>query len=74
MEPLLTAEQVSKMLNVRVSTVYEWARMDYIPHIHLGTGRKKPLVRFSPTAVQEWLESKSKQGRTTRVPTFFVAN
>ena len=74
MEPLLTAEEVSKMLNVKVSTVYEWARMDYIPHIHLGMGRKKPLVRFSPTAVEEWLESKSKQGRTTRVPTCFLVN
>jgi len=48
MEPLLTAEQVSKILNVRVSTVYEWARMDYIPHIHLGTGRKKPPSSFLP--------------------------
>jgi len=74
MEPLLTAEQVSNILNVRVSTVYEWARMNYIPHIHLGTGRKKPLVRFSPTAVEEWLESKSKPGRTRRVPTCFLVN
>ncbi len=74
MEPLLTAEQVSKILNVRVSTVYEWARMGYIPHIHLGMGKKKPLVRFSSTAVQEWLESKLKPGRTTRVPTCFLVN
>jgi len=74
MEPLLTAEQVSKMLNVRVTTVYEWARMDYIPHIRLGVGRKKPLVRFSRIAVEEWLENKSKQGRTTRVPAITLNN
>ncbi len=74
METLLTAEQVSKILNVSVSTVYEWARMDYIPHIHLGMGGKKPLVRFYRSAVDEWVESKSKQGRTTRVPTFFLDN
>ena len=74
MEPLLTAEQVSKILNVRVSTVYEWARMDYIPHIHLGVGRKKPLVRFSGAAVEEWLESKSKPGRTTRLPAISLDN
>ncbi len=48
MEPLLTAEQVSKILNVRVSTVYEWARMDYIPHIHMGMGRKEALGPFLP--------------------------
>ena len=60
------------MLNIKVSTVYEWARMDYIPHVHLGVGKKKPRVRFSRTAVQEWLESKSKQGRTTRIPKLFL--
>ena len=74
MEPLLTAEQVSKILNVRVSTVYEWARMEYIPHIHLGVGRKKPLVRFSRAAVEQWLENKSKPGRTTRVPAISLNN
>ena len=68
MESLLTAEEVSKILKVKVTTIYEWARMDYIPHIHLGVGRKRPLVRFSRTAVQEWLESRSKQGRPTRIP------
>jgi len=68
MEPLLTAEQLSKILNVRVSTVYEWARMGYIPHLRLGVGTKRPLVRFSRTAVEEWLENRSKQGRTTRIP------
>ncbi len=48
MEPLLTAEEVSQILSVSVSTVYEWARMDYIPHIHLGMGRKEALRPFLP--------------------------
>ena len=73
-ESLLTAEQVAQMLNVQRSTVYEWARMEYIPHIHLGVGRKKPLVRFSRAAVEQWLERKSKQGRTTRVPAISLDN
>jgi len=30
-EALLKAEQVAELLNVRVSTVYDWVRMDYIP-------------------------------------------
>ena len=42
--------------------------MDYIPCIHLGGGMKKPLVRFSRSAVEEWLAGKSKQGRSTRLP------
>jgi excisionase family DNA binding protein len=66
--PLLKAEQVAEMLNVRVSTVYEWVRMDYIPHIRLGIGRKKPCVRFSPIAIDQWLLERDRKGRTFRVP------
>ncbi len=65
---LLTAEQIAQMLNVKRSTVYEWVRMDYIPNIRLGIGKKKPLVRFSLSAVQEWLNQKETEGRTKRVP------
>jgi excisionase family DNA binding protein len=67
-EPLLTAEQIAQMLNVQRSTVYEWAQMGYIPCIRLGTGKKKPLVRFSQFRVQEWLKQKEVDGRTKRVP------
>jgi len=67
-EPLLTVEQLAPKLNVKKSTLYEWVRMDYIPNIRLGIGKKKPLVRFSPSAVQEWLKQKETEGRTRRVP------
>jgi len=67
-ESLLTAEQIGQILNVKRSTVYEWVRMDYIPNIRLGIGKKKPLVRVSPSAVQEWLKQKETEGRTRRVP------
>ena len=36
LQPLLRAEDISKLLSVRTSTVYEWVRMEYIPHIRLG--------------------------------------
>jgi hypothetical protein len=42
--------------------------MDYIPHIHLGIGRKKPCIRFYPDEVENWLKAKAKEGRTTRIP------
>jgi len=67
-ESLLTAEQIAQMLNVQRSTVYEWVRMGYIPCFRLGTGKKKPLVRFSLSQVQEWLKAKEVEGRTKRVP------
>ena len=66
---LLTAGQLAEMLSVEKSTIYEWARMGYIPHIRLGTGKKKPCVRFSREAIRQWLEEKEKEGRGTRIPT-----
>ena len=67
---LLTANDIAKHLNVRASTVYEWARMDYIPHFRFGTGKKKPCVRFRWSAVEKWLEQMEHPGRLTRVPEF----
>ena len=67
-EPLLKVEQIAQMLNVEISTVYQWAQMGYIPCIRLGTGKKKPLVRFSQFRVQEWLKEREVDGRTKRVP------
>jgi excisionase family DNA binding protein len=65
---LLRAEEVAEMLNVRVSTVYEWARINYIPHIILGIGEKKPCVRFEDGAIRKWIFERSKPGRTNRIP------
>ena len=67
-ELLLRAEQIAEILNVQTSTVYEWARMGYIPHIRLGVGKKKPCIRFSSDAVEEWLKEKEKKGRASRIP------
>ena len=67
-EPLLTAAQLAPKLAVKTSTLYEWVRMGYIPCIRLGTGKKKPLVRFSQFRVQEWLKQKEVDGSTKRVP------
>ncbi len=67
-EPLRTAAEIAGLLNVKPSTIYEWARMNYIPHLRLGTGRKKPCLRFRWSAVERWLQEKENQGRPTRLP------
>ena len=67
-EPLLRAEQVAELLNVQPSTIYEWARMDYIPHIRFGTGKKKPPIRFEREEVVRWFEERKRGGRLTRIP------
>lgn len=68
LEPLLTANEVAELLSVRPTTVYEWARMEYIPHIRLGVGKKKPCVRFRRSVVEDWLDQKENAGRATRLP------
>ena len=65
---LLKVADVAAMLNVQPSTVYEWVRMDYIPHIRLGTGKEKPCIRFDAQEVLEWLNARKNEGRTSRLP------
>lgn len=52
MEKLLTAKQVSDLLEVKVSTVYDWVHRGIIPYIKLNR-----LVRFKKTDVFHWVDS-----------------
>ena len=67
-EPLLNVADVAALLNVKPSTIYEWCRMNYIPHVRLGTGKQKPCLRFRWSAVERWLREKENAGRPTRLP------
>ena len=68
MERLLKAEEVAELLNVQPSTVYEWTRTGYIPHLRLGIGKKRPCVRFKQSAIASWLQERECPGRRRRVP------
>lgn len=59
----MRAEDVAQLFNVKERTVYEWARINFIPNIRIGT-----CVRFERAAVTKWLDSKRKEGRTRRIP------
>lgn len=52
MEKLLTARQVSELLEVKISTVYDWVYRGVIPHVKLGR-----LIRFKKAEVFRWVES-----------------
>lgn len=41
MQPLLTIEEVSKMLQLKVSTIYDWVHRKKIRYVKMGR-----LVRF----------------------------
>lgn len=52
MEKLLTARQVSELLEVKVSTVYDWISRGRIPYVKVGR-----LVRFKKTDIFRWIET-----------------
>lgn len=70
-EPLWTAQDVARYLNVSDKTVYDWAAIGFLPSVKLGDGKKSP-VRFIPSEIKEWLEKRSSKGRTTRIPNKFL--
>jgi excisionase family DNA binding protein len=61
MEKLLTPEEISERLGVKLSTIYQWTHIGYIPHFKLGR-----FVRFKERDILAWLESKRINGRLTR--------
>ncbi len=61
MDRLLTPEQISDLLGVKLSTIYQWTHIKYIPHVKLGR-----FVRFKEQEIIQWLDSKSSNGRVKR--------
>ena len=60
MEKLLTARQVSELLEVKTSTVYDWASRGTIPFVKLGR-----LIRFKKSDVFRWVESHTLQPKSS---------
>ena len=58
MEKLLTPEQLSELLQIKISTVYKWAHYGYVPMVKIG-----PLIRFKESKVEEWLRKRERKGR-----------
>lgn len=56
MAKMLNPEQVSNMLEIKVSTIYQWTHQRFIPHIKIGR-----FVRFREDEIEKWLaENKRK--------------
>jgi len=63
-EQLLTPEDLSKWLNIKLSTIYKWSAMEYIPCVKLG-GKIRGSIRFVRLEVITWLRRRSRRGRST---------
>jgi len=59
MDKLLTAKQLSELLQVGLPTVYKWVHYSYIPYIKLGTS-----IRFKTPEVEKWLKKEERKGRS----------
>jgi len=59
-ERLLTPQQLSELLQVKLSTVYKWTHYEYVPYIKLHG-----LRRFRVSNIEKWLDKKDRQGRKT---------
>ena len=59
MEKLLTIEQVSELIQISRSTLYEWTHTGFIPHYKFPNG-----VRFKEKDIDDWLKKRQKKGRS----------
>lgn len=58
MDNLLTPQQLSELLHIKLATVYKWVHYGYVPHVKLGS-----LVRFNEKRIENWLRKKERRGR-----------
>ena len=59
MERLLNITELSNLLNVKQSTIYDWVHKNLIPYVKLNR-----LVRFRESEITEWLKiKKSRRNR-----------
>ena len=50
MVKMLSPEQVSDILKIKVSTIYQWTHQRFIPHIKVGR-----FARFREDEIERWL-------------------
>jgi len=58
MEKLFTIQQLSELIQIKRSTLYEWTHAGFIPHYKLPKG-----VRFREEEIEKWLNKRKKKGR-----------
>ena len=57
--PLLTAQQVAKLLGLRAVTVYAAASAGKLPHVRLWAGKRRTLIRFRAEDIERLIKDRS---------------
>ncbi len=60
MERLMTAKQVSELIEVRPSTVYQWVHLGLIPYVKIGK-----CVRFKKDELFRWIDKNHRRERVS---------
>lgn len=60
-DQLLTPQELASELGVKLSTIYHWSHIGFIPTVKLGR-----LIRFRRSSVMRWLEKRETKGRVGR--------
>ncbi len=63
MKKLLKAKDLSNLLNISKSTVYDWVEKDYLPYILLKRGENKAIIRFDENEIENWLSQRKRETR-----------
>ena len=63
MESLLVAVDVSKILNIRPSTVYDLAHRGVLPCVRITQGKRRSLIRFRPSDLEEFIRQRAHPGQ-----------
>ncbi|OQA56113.1 MAG: Helix-turn-helix domain protein [Candidatus Omnitrophica bacterium ADurb.Bin277] len=60
MKKLMTAKQVSEILEVNPSTIYQWVHLGLIPYVKLGK-----CVRFKKIELFRWIDRNLRKERVS---------
>ena len=60
MERLMTAKQVSELIEVKPATVYQWVHVGLIPYVKLGK-----CVRFKKDELFRWIDKNHRKERVS---------
>ena len=60
MERLMTAKQVSELIEVKHSTIYQWVHEGLIPYVKLGK-----CVRFRKDELFRWIDKNHRKERVS---------
>jgi excisionase family DNA binding protein len=69
MHTMLTAKEAAEYLKVKLSTIRKWTHLGFIPYVKL-----RGAVRYDQAKIDEWIEKRSKEGRTKLKASSYEAN